>query len=68
MTQTTIETISTQQVRDLRAEAAEAGDTEQVEICTRALRALSRPGYGHHEDPDVLDCVAAIRSAEAQAV
>lgn len=35
----TAETITTSQIRALRTEAAEHGDTEQVDICNHALDA-----------------------------
>lgn len=57
MTQmTTAETITTEQIEQLRSEAAEAGDDRQVEVCRQAV-------HGHAWA--LAECVAAIRDAEA---
>lgn len=53
---TTLETLKASQVRALRAEAALAGDTAQVEICDRAMNG----------DREALrECVRVINDAEA---
>lgn len=43
---TTIETVTTKQIRALRAEAATAGDTDLVAACETALEGPSAFGYG----------------------
>ena len=63
MTDTTIETITIEQIRTLRAEAASAGDSEQVDLCEFAEKDFQ---LGEYETASVAACVAAIREAEAQ--
>lgn len=52
---TTIDTVTTSQIEALRAEAAEAGDEEQVRICDAALAG---------DGAAVIECVAVIHAAE----
>jgi hypothetical protein len=49
--------ITLQQVERLRVQAAEAGDTEQVAICNRAIDG---------DESAVRECARVIRDAEAQ--
>lgn len=54
---TTLTSITTQQIQQLRTEAASAGDLAQVRICDRALRGSMRA---------TRICVQVISAAEAQ--
>jgi hypothetical protein len=77
MNKTTIETITRKQVRKLRAEAVEAGDERLCATCDLALASeisvvMSAAGPVVRVDPPEsafawLDCLNAIRNAEAQA-
>ena len=58
MAQTTIETVTSEQISQLRIEAANAGDADQVQLCDAALDGDSAARAA---------CVAAIQDAEAQA-
>jgi hypothetical protein len=62
-TKTTIETITIKQIRNLRAEAASVGDTDQVDLCDFAEKDFQ---LGEYETASVHACVAAINEAEAQ--
>lgn len=55
---TTIETVTAEQIRALRTEAREAGDTVQALLCTLALDG---------DESAKADCVAVIADAEARA-
>lgn len=68
---TTIETVTKSQIRSLRAEAAEAGDSLQVELCDLALgRWSDQPAADAAERTAIAEalaaCVDAIADAEAQ--
>lgn len=70
---TTNDSITAAQIEQLRTEAAEAGDLEQVRLCDLARRSLARcAGLG--ATPDSIDerralarCVRAINYAESMA-
>lgn len=70
-TKTTIETVTKGQIRRLRTEAAEAGDSLQVELCDTALGHFSDQPAEAGEAVAIAKalraCVAAIQDAEAQA-
>jgi hypothetical protein len=57
MTNSNSTTITRQQIRDLRSRAGGAGDTRQIEICTRALEGDERA---------VAECARVIAEASAQ--
>ncbi|HEU4525356.1 MAG TPA: hypothetical protein VFR62_10045 [Gemmatimonadales bacterium] len=64
---TTIETVTVEQIRQLRTEAASAGDQEQVRLCdlaagTFAPRLRAYPAGGARA---LAACVRAINAAEA---
>ena len=65
-TETTIETITDEQIEALRTEAGAAGDEEQVDLCRWALMSATR--YEHGMDARIANarerCVEAIREAE----
>ena len=56
---TTIDTITDYQIEALRTEAADAGDSQMIEYCDRALAG---------DDAALSECVDAIRAAEAMAL
>ena len=67
---TTIQTVTPEQIQQLRTEAGAAGDSAQVALCKQALEHLERTAHGF--EPDMADwaqvdderalakCVAAI--------
>lgn len=55
---TTTTTITDSQIRNLRTEAATAGDAEQVAICDRALDG---------DEAAIRECERVIRAAQAMA-
>lgn len=67
---TTIDTITSTQIRTLRDSAGEAGDSEMYRLADLALsgRLSVRLGEATQEDVDAarLACVEAIRATEAQ--
>ena len=62
---TTINTVTYEQVAQLRTEAAAAGDDAMVSACALALETEFGLNAGVHEDA-LAACVAAIQDAEAQ--
>lgn len=56
--QTTIETVTDEQIKALRSEARAAGDMRQAHICNMALDG---------DDAARAECVRVIRAAEAMA-
>lgn len=64
---TTIDTITTAQIKTLRTEAAEAGDSTMVYVCDRALDESDET----LTEDDIMSaravCVRVIRAAEAMA-
>ena len=63
-TNLTAATITTAQIRALRAEAHEAGDTEQVEICDTALNLRSNGAEAAGETWAAEACAGAINAGQ----
>jgi len=65
---TTIETITAEQIEELRTEAGAAGDDEMKRICTAALGGFGYGGCGQLGEKvmarALVACVEAIREAE----
>jgi hypothetical protein len=65
---TTNDNITAAQIEQLRTEAAEAGDREQVRLCDLALTQWRGRGYvGADVEGAVLKCLRAINCAESMA-
>lgn len=60
---TTTETVTYEQIKSLRNEAASAGDVEQVRLCDQATAPMGRLVQG----AALVACVKAINAAEAMA-
>lgn len=67
MTNLTADTITDDQIRALQAEAAEAGDLEQVDLCRLALGITPTIAWNLTPYAARIRCADAINDARAQA-